>query len=712
MRRNLTILFLLLFTRIIALDVSGKVVSEDDKPLSNVVISTSEKAVVTDRYGVFFLKGIAESSQIKIHKIGFADLTLPAEKLPARIFLKKASIEVEGISVTAQSSALKLPETADKVVIKVDEQKHYRNAAEILSDRADLLVSGTGLHGETQNVAIPGFQPRHTLVMLDGIALNRSGEAFDIASIPAEIIQSIEIVKGSMGTAGGSGALGAVININTKRTTGKLAASYQHTFGSFGLDKHVVFFSGSNNFWSGYLHFSKSFSRNDFKYKGHEGWDSLSTREFNDKKIYDLNLNIVHSNKYVNANYKLIFQNYFKKLPGTIQNPDYYKNSRQTGQTFRHFLELARVMSDYNLKADLYYSVETSTYDNTRLDSPYNTLLYRDLGTTDQIIRGAKLMTEYQQQDFYFDWGGDYKFESFSYRDELNEANSISRKILDNYGIFGNTKFEKHYYPSRLALIGSARWDHNNRFRNFTSWRIASEYTYETLFDIILGGNAANSFSYPSFLSIYWKGDTQATGNPDLKPEESLSWQLFGKLDFHKHFLKITYRQDKPEDMIVWFLEYNSKWKPQNIGKAEINTWEFETEMKPAEFLTLSGMYSVIDAKNKTKSSDLYGENIIYTPRNKLNLQAKIQFENYIGMLSYNRTGEQTYTFDQLSDSQELPAYDLVNASVNYRIYWKRLQFTVGANANNIFNKLYEVYKYIPQPGFNWDVNVGVKWEM
>ena len=703
---------MLLLIRIYSLDVSGKVFTEHNKPLENVVISTSEKAVITDWNGVFFLKGITESSQVTIHKIGFADLTFPAEKLPAKIFLKQAALEIEGISVTAQSNALKLPETADKIVIEIDEQKHYRNAAEILSSRADLILGGTGLHGETQSVSVPGFQARHTLVMLDGIPLNKSGEAFDIASIPAEIIQSIEVIKGSMGTAGGSGAMGAVININTKHTTGKLATSYQHTFGSFGLDKHAFSFYGSSNSWSSFLHLSKSFSRNDFKYKGHEGWDSLSTREFNDKKIYDLNLNIGHSNKYMNANYKLIFQNYFKKLPGSIQNPDYFKNSRQTGQTFRHFLELTKGMSNYNLKADLFYSDETSTYDNTRLDSTYNTLLYRELGTTDQITRGTKLMTEHQQPGFYFDWGSDYKFESFSYEDKLDSQNSISRKILENYGVFGNTKLEKHSYPSRLSLTGSARWDHSNRYRDFSSWRIASEYTYETLFDIIMGGNAGNSFSYPSFLSIYWKGDTQAVGNPALKPEESLSWQLFTKFDLNNNFLKITYRQDKLEDMIVWSPDHNSKWKPKNIGKAEINTWEFEVEMKPAEFLTLSGMYTIIDAKNRTKSSDLYGENIIYTPCNKLNLQAKIQFENYTAMLSYNRTGEQTYTPDQQSDDQLLPAFDLVNAGVNYRIYWKQLQFTIGANANNIFNKLYEVYKYIPQPGFNWDVNVGVKWEM
>jgi len=53
-----------------------------------------------------------------------------------------------------------------------------------------------------------------------------------------------------------------------------------------------------------------------------------------------------------------------------------------------------------------------------------------------------------------------------------------------------------------------------------------------------------------------------------------------------------------------------------------------------------------------------------------------------------------------------------VNAGVSYKLNWQKFEFTIGTKANNIFNKLYEVYKYIPQPGFNWDVNFGVKWEM
>ncbi|HPR17212.1 MAG TPA: TonB-dependent receptor plug domain-containing protein, partial [Candidatus Cloacimonadota bacterium] len=587
---------------------------------------------------------------------------------------------------------------------------NWRSTADVLENRADLIVIGSGLAGEARYVSVPGFQTRHTLIMLDGVALNKSGEAFDISSIPVEIIKNIEITKGSSGNS-----MGAVININTRNASGKLSAAYNHTLGSFGLDKHAFTFSGSTAGWNGYLLLAKSYARNDFKYKVPSEWNlpkKYYIRKFNDKNTYDVNVKLSQSNRFFNTNYKLIFQDYLKKLPGTIINPDLYLNSRQKGQTWRHFLNLEKDMKKYQLKADLAYSKENSTYDNTRLEPPFNSLLYKALSTTDQSIKQVKLHTEYAQDDFYFDWGGGYKNEAFSYDDKLNDANSISQKYLEKYTVFANTKLEKNEYPSYLKLIAAANWDYSKRYHDFTGWRIAPEYTYKTLFDIVLGGSVANGINYPSFLSLYWKGDTQTTGNPDLKPEKSLGWQIFQQLKWGENYIKVNYRDDKLQNMITWFLEHNSKWKPRNVEKAQVLTWEFETQIQPVKSIILNGMYSWVKAKNKTRSSDLYNNDIIYTPRNKLFLQAKFIWNELVTTVSYSRTGKQNYTFDQQSSQQLLPAYGLLNAGISYGFSWHRLQYTVGMDANNILDKKYEIYRYIPQPGFNWNANLGVQWKL
>lgn len=699
-------LVLLVFSQVVlnAFDVTGRVLNEAETPLPNAVVSTTEKLVITNANGEFWLKNISSQDSVTIHLIGYKNRIFRAEELPQSIVMERQVLPIPGFNVSASNSTLF---SANKTVIRVNDAENFKNAAEIIFQRADLQFQGTSLNGEQQTISLPGFEARHTLVMLDGIILNKSGEAFDIASIPAEIIDNIEICKNSSG-------MGLSININTKLNREKVSAVIKHVFGSFGLDKHAFNFNFNGKSWQGAIFLAKSFSRNDFKYKVDSDWNipkKFYRRKFNDKEIYDLNLNLKSFHNFVNLDYKLIFQDYFKKLPGTILNPDLFENSRQFGQTWRHFLKFSKAIKNYNLNADLHYSFEESTYDNTRLDSIYNNSLYKTLTTTDQSTFSAKLYTNFASPGFVLEYGINCRYEKFSFDDKLLPENSISSKHLTNIGVFGQTKLERVIYPSKWKLTGSARWDDSNKFSEFTSWSVSPQYTYQTIFDILLGGNVSNGFTYPSFLNLYWKGDTQTSGNPDLKKEEALRWSIFAKLDRQENYLQVTYQEDNLDDMIVWFLEHNSKWKPQNVKKVKINSWNFEAGLRVTDFLTLQGIYSSCDARNKTQSSDLYNKKIIYTPENKINFQTKVQTNHFLAKLSWNYIGKQYYTMDQQSSQQFIPAYDVLNASVNYGFNCLGLHFSFGVRANNILNKLYEVYRYIPQPGFNWDVNVGVKWE-
>jgi outer membrane receptor for ferrienterochelin and colicin len=720
MRSKIIILFILISTALLGLDILGIVVNEKGKPIDNVIVSTDSKAVITGKNGRFILKDISTDNKVTFHKIGYADIILSADKIPSKLILQIAPIQIPGVQVTKARSNEVLLKTPDKIVIQVDLINNFKNAADILRNRADLLISGTKLHGEQQNVSIPGYKARHTLVMLDGIPLNRSGTAFDISTIPAEIIESIEIIKGSASSQGGAGSMGGIININTKQSEGKLSASVNHGFGSFGLDKTSLTLSGTNSQFQGYAFLSISFSRNDFEYEPYDYWpnpDSLRTREYNDKKSYDANLNIGYSNSFCGINYKLLYQDFFKKLPGSINNLDWFKNSRLTGKTQRHFLNFTKGIQDYILKTDLFYSNEKTTYDNTRLDYPFNTQLYEVLGNNFQLSRGAKCKLEYQNDIFYFDWGGDYRYENYKYEEITNEVNSIPQVFRENFAAFGNTKLEQSLFPYRIGLIASARWDHTTDFKDFTSWRISPEFTYENILTITLGGNISNGFTLPSFYSIYWKGDTQVAGNPDLKPEESLNWQLFSHFNFYDNFLKITYRHDDIDDMIYWDRDHNGKWKPHNLLGAEVNNYELELMLRPFKFIELNGIYNRTKAINRTYNDDgsqtaFFGKKIMYIPDYTFNLNMQINYKQLSGKVSYMHTGEQWTTRDQLMEEMQLPAYELVDSGVQYICYWNKFEILLGIAINNLFNELYEIYKYIPQPGFNWEINLGVKYEI
>jgi len=705
--------FFISFSILSALDIIGFVFDENNQPIENVVASTNKRAVVTGKTGRFILKEISKSDPVTFHKIGYQDITLKAEKIPTKLVLDKAVISIEGTTITAKMNREKLLKTPNKIVIKVSENPQL-STNELLQN-AGLKISGTKLSGEGQTIAIPGFEARHTLVMLDGIPLNKSGEAFDLSSIPTNIIESIEVVKGSSASQTGSGALGGIININTKHTNRKLSFQAVQHLGSFGMNKTFFSTSGMTSKFDAGINFSHSFSRNDFKYKARKEWqspDSLRTREYNDKEIYDLGLNFGYNRDSFHTNYKLIYQDYFKKLPGTIQNLDWFLNSRIYGTTQHHILQASKQFSNYKIDTDLFCSIEKSTYDNTRLEPPFNNDLYLAKAENLQQIRGAKSTVKYASDQFLFDWGGDYRFESFQYNEKLHPEQSISKKILENYAVFVNSRLQRSFLFYDLSLSGSARWDRTNRFDDFTSWHIASDFTNKSTVPFSFGGKVGNGFTYPSFMSIYWKGDSQVTGNPDLIPEEALSWQLFSRLGSNKNFLRLTYRSDKIDHKIVWFIEQNGKWKPNNVSKAEISTWEIETRFELFEFMQINGIYSDVSAIDKTRDSDFHGKSIIYTPEYTLYLSTKLFYNDFTGIISYHLTGEQWTTRDQLTNEKKLPSYDLVNVTINYNYSWKNWQISPALNARNIFDKMYEIYDYVPQPGFNWEASLNVKWEM
>ena len=703
------------------LECSGRVCDENGKPIDNVVITTKNRAFISNINGNFFLNNVREDEIITFHKIGFKDLTFRADRIPYLIKLSRRSVPITGIQISERKNKQELLETSDKITIKIKSTEKYNNAADILKERADLVISGTPLLGEEQTASIPGYKPRHTLVMIDGIPLNQSGKAFDISSIPAEIIESIEIIKGASSSQEGLGSMGAIININTKSAIGKFSSSIEHSFGSFGLDKTSMVLSGSISQYQAFIFLAKSFSRNDFKYEPRDYWenpDSLRTRINNEKEIFDVDISLANSNSFCLLDYKFLFQDFFKKLPGPTNNPELYKDSRLTGRTYRHILKFSKNISNYLLLADLYYNIERTKYDNTRIDEPYcNYLDYYVLGKHYQNSGGGKLKFKYQEQNFYFDWGGNYRYENFEYRELTDEDDSIPKVFQDNYSLFANSKLSQDIFPYSLILFLSGRWDFTSKFKDFGSWKISPECSYENVFKLIVGGSAGNGFTIPSFYNLYWKGDSQAMGNPDLIPEESLSWQVFSKVELYDNFIKISYRHDDIDNMIIWFQNFNYTWKPTNLSAAEVSNYEIEAEINLFQFLKLAGTYIKTGAFDRTRNEDgsqtsFYGKKIIYTPDFAMNLNINLTYKDLNCRISYSKTGEQCSTRDQLTEEKQLPAYELVDVNVFYSKQLRKFEIKTGIRANNIFDKLYEIYEYIPQPGFNWEVSIKIEYKI
>ena len=167
MRKIILIVFLNFIIVLSGLDISGFVLNENEQPIENVVISTSQKAVISGKVGQFQLKNISSNDLVTFHKIGYKDVTIEAGKIPDRITMNHTAVLIEGISVTSDPYTEKLLKSPDKIVIKMDDNQ--QSSIDELLQKAGLQVSGINLSGEAQNVSIPGFESRHTLFLISDL---------------------------------------------------------------------------------------------------------------------------------------------------------------------------------------------------------------------------------------------------------------------------------------------------------------------------------------------------------------------------------------------------------------------------------------------------------------------------------------------------------------------------------------------------------------
>ena len=88
----------------------------------------------------------------------------------------------------------------------------------ILNQSSSISIGSNGGFGQTKSIFMRGTESNHTKVLVNGNELNPGTLGVpSIQHISVDLIEKIEISKGSMSTLYGKNAIGGVINIITKK---------------------------------------------------------------------------------------------------------------------------------------------------------------------------------------------------------------------------------------------------------------------------------------------------------------------------------------------------------------------------------------------------------------------------------------------------------------------------------------------------------------
>ncbi|MFO7660362.1 MAG: TonB-dependent receptor, partial [Candidatus Cloacimonadaceae bacterium] len=546
-----------------------------------------------------------------------------------------------------------------------------------------------------------GNLSRHTLVMLDNVPLNPNGEPFDLSSLPLKNIRHIEIVKGNASLYGGASAIGGIVYLFTDTVQTPFPLKLQQSFalGSFNQLRQEFGFEQQSPLHSYKVLISHLSADNDFTYKPRPWWNLTGklTRGNNRKEQQNVALQISSNPEPFSFKYTLDVANIYRQLPGPVNFLDIYTNAYLTGQNLRHSLSFGAFRNNFSNQLLLWQNHDETQYTNTRAANPVYPTQYRQKQTS----QGLKNQAAYSFRTISADLVLENSEQSYERNDLLYPELSVDsvKRSLTAGSIKAKTTNEFDLLTNQLQA--GVRLDKVSDFDCFVSWRLEEMLSYDGLVQMQAGAALGTGFSLPSFYDLYWKGDAQSLGNPDLEPETSIGGNVWLAIIYTNYSVKAAWHKNQVEKLIQWRQTYlyGTAWKPVNIGKAGIQNWEFSAEAVPFNWLALKSSLTLTNARDENLDTRL-----TYTPTAKWTANLVLTCKNSTLNLSRDYTGRQWKTADNTLDP--IPAFTLYGAGLSYFYSYKKLQTNLGLQLNNLFDSQYEIYDYVPQPGFNWQSGI------
>lgn len=694
---------LLCFTLLNA--VSVYIVDNNNQPIPHVVIRTNDFTTVTDSLGYKQLPNLKDNDILVFNRLGFKEASKKYSELKkqGKVSLSFAPVESEAYIIKSQGeeSSFRISSSTQKINIQ-ELQKNYSSVNDIIQDIPEIDLRGIRLAGERQTVSIGGHQSRHTVIMWDNVILNPSGQAVDLSAIPASQIESIEIVKNNVSVETGSGGIAGIIIINSLKTQKSFDFGWSQSIGSYNTVKQNIYIQGSERNFD--YSFGTSFinADNDFKYIYR---DKTEKRTHNSKHILNLNSHLQYRLYSSTMLYNFKYQKFFKQLPGPVNYSSLYERASQTGENENHILLLTNKNPYLNLESQIYHIKLKSLYDNTQ--APVRIFHAKDENI--QYSTGLKTIgfktLSLEHYNLKLSLGNEIKSESFKYNDLLHNLTSIDKIRHTTRSYFSSINLSKDFYDFDTDLTFSGRYDSNSHLKNYRSWRIETNNNLYSYLPLNLKANIGTSYMIPSFYDLYWKGDSQTNGNPDLKPEESFGWRTEIST-LTNPAIGFAKWNNKTKNLIYWFRSLQG-WKPGNVQDAEIDNIEVFASYNFLKNQSLNINYSKTEAKDISKNSDFYGKNIIYTPKWKCNVSLNLNYLNFRQTINYISQGKQWSTRDQLIPA--LKGYEIYNSSSSISYKLGKINTNLVFSLYNIFDKNYQNFPYIPEPGRNWDVQINFK---
>lgn len=659
-------------------------------------LDSTDSTAATGRTGPFVLLLILVAGTL----VAGPD-AVPAQELPAPDSVR---YRLDDVVVTAHRTPLSRDRVAHGATVLTGEELEARGIhrlSEALEEVPGMHVARNGSFGAATSLFTRGGESDYTRVLVDGIPLNRPGGSFDAAHLTTTNVERVEVVRGPASVLYGSDAMTGVVQV--------------FTGGGEGAPRGEAGVSGGTH---GSLRWDASVSG------GGETADySFSLSRYTTDGLFRLNNeyeNTVASGRVdltpgegLEAGLTLRYSDNAYHYPTDAAGEPVDENAVSRNESAALGLDLG-----YELTPELEARVQVQTHQLTsatddRPDGPADTLGAYAFESQQDVDRwGTDARVEYRPAaGTILTLGGSVENQD---RDSFNRSESA---FGTSRGSMDRSRGNRALYAQAVTQLGpvslsaGARVDDNEQFGTHDTYRGGA--TWELPTGTLLRGSVGTGFKEPTFLENYSTGFV--TGNPDLDPERSRSWEVGVEqplLD-ERLTLSATWFDQRFEDLIQFTFSPPEPGDPNyfNVAAARSDGLEATVTARPVERLELDASYTwtdteVLDAgfDEGENASFAPGEPLLRRPEHRASARARLDAGSGRFTAGVSWVGERVdRDFSQRPAPRiTLDPYATVNVSAEWTLFGdagSRPDVTPTVRIRNLLDASYHEVANFPTPG-------------
>jgi len=533
----------------------------------------------------------------------------------------------------------------------------------------DIFQSGT--KGQQTSIFTRGSESNHTLVLLNGVAINDQSTTdglHDFGQDFIQTIQQIEVYKGANGAHFGPSAIAGAINFITD-----IDYTNSYSVSGFGLKNNSI--DGNyTKITDGGWHLNAKGSSTQSE------TDSAIAKGTEDDgvKNYQVNLN---GTKWLNDDLKFKSTLYFRSTKADYDG----SATDETGYEADNKMHALQSILEHKTKN----SENNLIFHYHNYDRGYRNAGYLDEYDSESlVVKGERTIEKNDKISFGF--GSEYKYDWGAFENRGSYTAS-TKGHMKNLGFFVNAGF-KINENQILSIYGRAD-DHNTTGGNQT---YKLNFT-QTLGQLKLAATHSTGLRNPSLYELYGSDNYGIGGNTNLKPEISETNEIYGEYSFSDKlkFTSTAYRA-KISDRI----ESNAAYSRHENQLVSLNQEGLESELL---FSGDNQKISLFTNFSKSKKTDGVGQSrrpdLSYGGKYSKNFEST-KYGPFNLDLIYKYTGK-FIDYDGSANTMQ-KSTDLVDLIIKKNWYGS----IISLNISNLLNERYEKPATYSQDGRQFRVNL------